>query len=408
MAKIVIASFGLAAHNTRLMPWRTVVEVAQGLRVRGHDVLIVSVSDRTNPPPLDNGDQVVTLKRQKMDEMRRRLGIVLGSQRIDAVFLPISWSGNTLMRELFDGLGTIRIGYLPGSAFEFPHLVGVIGKLPLRSLLPYLAQSLYPRPLLTRALSKLGLRALIANSDYSARRLASVTNIPVSTIAPGHDPVEALPPVITEPTVIPAPTRYFLFMGPPLPIRGTFILLDAYKKVADQADIPPLLCLFRSDANLDIMALRTRIERRWAHEKIHFVWTSLPQKTLQAHIKMSAAVIMPFLVVPSEIPLAVYEAAGMGKIVITTGPHGTGDFVSTFGEIVRAGDVDALANAMRKVALRNESREDYADVAALAAFNALDDWQTVADRWGSLVDQAKTIGTSANVAGEKTPKIESL
>ena len=78
MAKIVVASFGLSAHNTRLMPWRTVVEVAQGLRVRGHDVLIVSISDRTNPPPLDNGDQVVTLKRQKMDEMR---DIVLGSQR---------------------------------------------------------------------------------------------------------------------------------------------------------------------------------------------------------------------------------------------------------------------------------------------------------------------------------------
>lgn len=405
MDRTLIVTYGLAAHNTRLMPWRTVLEVAQGLRMRGHDVLVLSVADRSNPPPHMDSDRVITLTRQNVGEMRRALDAALGSQPVKTVFLPVAWSGNTLMRRLLDGIGTIRIGYLPGSTFEFRHLVRVVGKMPFRSLLPYLAQSLYPKHFFAHALAELNLRALITNSDYSTRRLATATGIPVMTIAPGRDPIEKLPLGGTEPAVLLAPAPYFLFMGPPLSIRGTYVLLDAYSRIADEVDIPPLLCLFRSDAHLDMATLRARIEQRWAHGKIHFVWTSLPPKALQHHIQMAAAVIMPFLIVPSEIPLAVYEAAGLGKTVITTGPHGTADFVSSFGECVYPGDADGLAAAMRKVAQRIASSGDCDSARARAAFRALNDWQTVADRWGALADQTTTTGKATHMAGENTTTI---
>jgi glycosyltransferase involved in cell wall biosynthesis len=339
--------------------------------------------------------------------MRRVLDAALGSQPVKTVFLPVSWSGNMLMRRLLDGIGTIRIGYLPGSTFEFRHLVRVVGKMPFRNLLPYLAQSLYPQRFFARSLAELKLQALITNSDYSTRRLAIATGIPVITIPPGRDPIEAFPSDGNEPEVLLAPAKYFLFMGPPLSIRGTYVLLDAYSRIAAETDIPPLLCLFRSDAHLDMETLRARIEQRWAHDKIHFVWTSLPPQLLQKQIQMAAAVIMPFLIVPSEIPLAVYEAAGMGKTVITTGPHGTGDFVSSFGECVHPGDVGALADAMRKVALRLASREDYDNSRARAAFREVNDWQTVADRWGVLAEQITTSGTFTHTAIDTTTKITS-
>ena len=402
MARILIATYGLADHNTRLMPWRTVVEVAQGLRRRGHEVLVLSITDRTDPPPPTAGGMVATLARQDIGKMRQALAAALGTQPVDAVFVPVSWSGNRLMRRLLDGIGTTRIGYLPGSVFEFRHLLRVIGKMPLRSLLPYLAQSLYPHSLLARALADLKLQALIANSDYSTRRLAAVTDIPVVTIAPGCDPVAARPDPGTDPAELHAPAPYFLFIGPPLAIRGIFILLDAYSRIADDPEVPPLLCLFRSDAHLDMAALRARIERRWTHAKIHFVWESLPPRALQAHIRKAVSIIMPFLVVPSEIPLAVYEAAGMGKTVITTGPHGTGDFVSTFGETVPAGNVRALAAAMRKVARQLASRESPDNERARAASVTLDDWQTVADRWGAVAG----LDTSAPVDDRIAKMIE--
>jgi glycosyltransferase involved in cell wall biosynthesis len=384
--RTLIVTYGLAPHNTSLMPWRTVLEVAQGLRMRGHDVLVLSVADRGNPPPYMDSDRIITLTRQDVGEMRRALNAALGSQPVKNVFLPVDWSGNMLLRRLLDGIGTIRIGYLPGGTFEFRHLVRVVGKMPFRSLLPYLAQSIYPKHFLSHALAELNLRALITNSDYSTRRLATATSIPVITIAPGYDPIEKLPLEGTEPAALLAPAPYFLFMGPPLAIRGTYVLLDAYSRIVDDVDIPPLLCLFRADAHLDMAALRARIEQRWAHDKINFVWASLPPQVLQRHIQMAAAVIMPFLIVPSEVPLAVYEAAGLGKTVITTGPNGTADFVSTFGECVYPGDSDGLAAAMRKVAHRIACRGDYENSRARAAFRALNEWQTVADRWGALAD----------------------
>lgn len=402
MAKILIATFGLAAHNTRLMPWRTVLEVAQGLRFRGHDVSVLSVADRGNPRAHFDADRVMTLARQDAGQMRRALEAALDTKSIDIVFLPVGWSGNTLMRRLLDGIGTIRIGYLPGSAFEFRYLVRTIGKMPFRNILPYLVQSVYPQRLLTRALAKLKLQAVITNSDYSTRHLAATTDIPVATIAPGRDPVKPVPPKAVESTVLLAPAPYFLFMGPPLSIRGTYVLLDAYSGIADETGVPPLLCLFRSDAHLDMPALRERIEQRWSHNKIYFVWTSLPPEELQAHIQMAGSVIMPFLIVPSEIPLAVYEAAGMGKTVITTGPSGTGDFVSAFGESVRPADAGALAAAMLEVALRIATGKNSYSARARAAFDALDDWQSVADCWGTLAGLTVSTDITTISDGAKT------
>lgn len=397
MAKILIASYGLAAHNIRLMPWRTTLEVARGLRVRGHDVHILSIADKNNPEPYTDGDNIITLARQEPSEMRHALEDAMGTKIIDAVFLPVSWSGNILMRRLLNGIGSVRIGYVPGSAFEFRYLVRAINKMPLRSLLPYFAQSLYSKRLLKRALAKLNLQALITNSNYSSRSLAATTDIPVETIAPGRDPAKAVPQQAIEPSALLSPAPYFLFMGPPLPIRGTYVLLDAYIQIADEADVPTLLCLFRSDAHLDMPALRKSIEQRWSHDKIHFVWTSLSPKELQAHIQMSVAVIMPFLVVPSEIPLAIYEAAGMGKTVITTGSSGTGDFVSAFGETVLPADAGALADAMRRVVQQITVGQNCDNARARAAFAALDDWQSVADRWGTLAGMTALTGITTIV-----------
>ena len=383
MARILIATFGLAAHNTRLMPWRTVLEVATGLRARGHNVRVLSISDKTNPPPFVDGDSVVTLPRRRGQKMRRSLNAWLGSENFDVVFLPVSCSANSLMRKLLKGIGDVRIGYLPGSIFDFKQLTRAIGRMPFCAILPYLAQSMFPGLLLAHALEALQLQGLITNSNYSTRRLARLTDIPVFTIPPGRDTVDDLLAPADGSTVLQAQPPYLLFMGPPLPIRGVFVLLDAYLQIADHPDVPPLLCLFRADAHLDVSTLSTKIEKRWHHEKIRFVWKSLTPQDLQTHVQMAAAVIMPFLIVPSEIPLAIYEAAGMAKTVITTGPNGTAEFVSKFGLVVRPGDADALAETMLELVRRIDPGQISDNAQARAAFAALDDWQGVADRWGA-------------------------
>ena len=388
MASILIASFGLTERNKRLMPWRTVLEVAAGLRSRGHKVVVLSIADvGTTLDPAADMDraaehETITILREEIAVMRKTMHHLLNNANFDALFIPVSWSHNCMMRGLLRGFTGIRIAYLPGSVFELRHLLRAVGKLPLADLLPYVAQAVFPAMLVRRALDDLGVKAVIANSDYSRDKLARQITQPVLTIAPGRDPVLAfLRGEELYAHELHAKPPFFLYMGPPLPIRGAFVLLDAYLKIADSPSVPPLLCLFRSDAHLDIEKIKVDVERRWMHDKLIFVWSSLEPMALQAHIDNAVAIVMPFLVVPSEIPLAVYEAAGMGKTVITTQPHGTGDFVDKFGETVSVGSSDSLADALRRTIEIGPSR---VNLKALAAFQDLEDWQATALRWEAI------------------------
>lgn len=384
MARILIASFGLTPHNMRLMPWRTVLEVADGLRVKGHTVTVLSIADKGRPPIEAPERGIFTIQRQRAVDMRQKLLALAGRSGFDVMFIPVSWSRNRLMRDLLAEFDGIRIAYMPGSVFELGQLLPLLGKMPLRSLLPYLAQATFPSPLLRRSLTDLGVGAVITNSDYSRDHLARRIAQPVVTIAPGRDPVISQPEGGSKSARLHAEAPYFLFMGPPLAIRGVFVLLDAYLKVANDPDMPPLLCLFRSDAHLDMPKLKSMIEQRWSNDKLHFVWDSLEPSALQSHIEHAMAIVMPFLVVPSEIPLAVYEAAGMGKTVITTRPHGTGDFVSKFGETVKVGNVSALASALLRTARAARNGPSSGNGKALTAHEGLETWQATADRWEML------------------------
>lgn len=364
------------------MPWRTVLEVAAGLRARGHEVVVLSIADIGRPMEHEVERGTITIRREDIRVMRKTLLRLLGETIFDAMFIPVSWSHNRMMRELMKGIGGVRIGYLPGSVFELRHLLRAIRKMPLNSLLPYIVQAVFPKSLVRRALDALGVQAVIANSDYSRNKLAHYITQPVVTIAPGRDPLHASSRGEEQLAhELFAKPPFFLFMGPPLPIRGAFILLDAYLKIADRPSVPPLLCLFRSDAHLDIETIKADVERRWSHNKLAFVWSSLDPVALQTHIDNAVAIAMPFLVVPSEIPLAVYEAAGMGKTVITTKPHGTGDFVDKFGETVPVGDSDSLADALLRTI---ESGPSTLNSKAIAAYQSLEEWPTIARRWEAL------------------------
>jgi glycosyltransferase involved in cell wall biosynthesis len=108
---------------------------------------------------------------------------------------------------------------------------------------------------------------------------------------------------------------------------------------------------------------------------------------LDAFLGACYAVVLPFLLVPSEIPLAVLEAAGHGKPVITTGPGGTADFVQEFGLAVPAGHSRALAAALLRLL---EDPQLYAEKCrgAERVYAAHPTWEETARSWLSVAERA--------------------
>jgi glycosyltransferase involved in cell wall biosynthesis len=183
---------------------------------------------------------------------------------------------------------------------------------------------------------------------------------------------------------------FYLFLGPPTAIRGIGPLLRAFGILAQARSDVCLLCLFRSDPGSDVAGIRRRIESSPHAERILCVWGSVGKGDLDAFLDACHAVVLPFLLVPSEIPLAVIEAAGHGKPVLTTGPGGTADFVRDFGLAVPAGHSSALAEAMRRL-LDDQQLHAEKSAAAQRLYAAHPTWEQVAQSWLAVADRALEI-----------------
>jgi glycosyltransferase involved in cell wall biosynthesis len=220
-------------------------------------------------------------------------------------------------------------------------------------------------------------------------------------VVPPGKPVDRTPAKGDEPIVFNAAQNklagrpFYLFLGPPTGIRGIRQLFQAFELLAGKRPDVCLVCLFRSDSQTDVAArlsspksdIRRKVEGGPYAGRIVCVWKSVGRADLNAFLEGCYAVVLPFLLVPSEIPLAVIEAAGHRKPVITTGPGGAADFVREFGLAVPSGHSKALAQAMLRL-LEDGQLYTHKCRAAQRVSAAHPTWDQVAQLWLSTAEKA--------------------
>jgi phosphatidyl-myo-inositol dimannoside synthase len=295
------------------------------------------------------------------------------------------------------------VWYVPGACYLLRQALRAVPDLGVRTALPFLIQSIYPKRRLLRKLRSPATNLMITASEFnrSAVCRAGWPAGDVFVVPPGR-PAQRLPTNGDEPAIFHAAQRqlagrpFYLFLGPPTGIRGIRQLLQAFDLLADERPDVCLVCLFRSDPGADVAGLRRRMESEPYAERTVCVWQSVGQIDLDAFLEACYAVVLPFLLVPSEIPLAVIEAAGHRKPVITTGPGGTADFVRDFGLAVPSGRSKVLARAMLRLL---DDRLLYAHKCRQAqrAFAAHPTWDQVAQLWLSVAREAMGRNTPINL-----------
>jgi glycosyltransferase involved in cell wall biosynthesis len=285
------------------------------------------------------------------------------------------------------------VAYFPGGVYDLAACLYALRRLGFRATLPYLLDSLIPPQHLIHCLARAGFSDVIVLSELTGRVVADAgwPRDRTHCLLPGKDapqdtPHAAIPREIAQWL---GDDAYLLFMGPPSRIRGIFELLTAFEIAARQYTSVRLVCLFRADDKLDADIIRTIIERSAYRERIHAVWESVSRPELHAFMRETLAIVMPFVLVPSEIPLAIIEAMAFGKPVITTSPGGTGEFVSQFGFAPTVGDTMELADAMLSLAGDQSVRQDKAR-RARDLHEQLNDWRGMADRWMAVAQMALT------------------
>lgn len=374
--KNIIYIADLDIDNARLMPWRVPLEVVK--HWPGNDVPEIwsgGDRERAEGPVSISGVSVRPVPRIRGDlaglpELLRQFGS-------GTVYFPIAFSRTYSNAEKVEKASGCRIvWYLPGGWFSLRQCLSALKYMPFRRVMPYLIQALFPKRGFFRSLGAGRLRPLINFSDYSSRRAAR--------FYPGRALFTALPGVdnpVRATTSDTAGGSYLLFFGPASAIRGAEVLLRAFEHAADKLpeEIRLHLCI-RADGNVDAEPLRKRVAASQVAGRIDCRWDSLTREEVEGELNGCLAVVKPFLIVPSEIPLAVIESAARGKPVLCSGPDGTGDYASRFGLVSRHGDWRGLAKNIELIATDAELRKRLMKRAVETAGNALD-WSECAAVW---------------------------
>ena len=267
----------------------------------------------------------------------------------------------------------------------------------LRASLPYMLELFYEKIRDARFFHRHGIKQAVTMSQLHKSMLcrAGWSADRVTYIPPGKDgeednagvPAPGLPAEFIEWL---GERNYILFMGPPAAIRGVFELLEAFELAAARQENLVLVCLLRDDAELDAEKIKSTLATMRYRERVYVVWQSVERAVLHAYLKGCRSVFLPFILVPSEIPLAIIETMACGKPVVTTGPSGTGEFVRQCGAVTELGDGGALADEMIRLVTDESYYQALCD-ASSAAYREHPTWGEVAERWLQVARQAVSL-----------------
>jgi glycosyltransferase involved in cell wall biosynthesis len=407
LVRMAIYTCDLTKENQHLMPWRMVLEIGRGANQAAHQATVLSgVPHPAQDGWTSDGCPVEEMAKPYSEEATDDLRRIVHRDRFDILFWPVAWWVDRQQRNLLRNVSLPIVWYVPGACYPLRQAMRAIPKVGVRATAPFLLQSVYPKRQVVRTLRRPAASLMITASEFT-RAAACRAGWPaadVFVVPPGRPP-DRLPANGDEPRIFHAVQSklagrpFYLFLGPPTGIRGIGQLLEAFDSLACRRFDVCLVCLFRSDPGSDVTSIRRKLETSLSAYRIVCVWESVGRTDLDAFLEACYAVVLPFLLVPSEIPLAVIEAAGHGKPVITTGPGGTADFVRDFGLAVPAGRSHALAHAMLRLL---DDTPLYAQKCAAAqrvyAAHAL--WDEVAQSWLSVAEKA--IQRTAQVAVKGT------
>jgi len=407
--RIAIYTSDVTQENRYLMPWRMVLEIGNAACKAGHQMRILSGRRDPTADPWAYGDcPVEEIAKPYSDGATESLQRAIQRNQCDVLFWPVAWYGARRQGDWLRKTSLPIVWYVPGACYSLRQAIRAVSGLGVRSALPFLMQSVYPKRLFLKRIWSPATGLMITASEFTrlAVRRAGWPADDVFVVPPGK-PADGMPAHGDEPIVFNtlqsklAGRPFYLFLGPPTRIRGIRPLLKAFDWLAGQRTDVWLVCLFRSDSLTDVAEVRRQVELAPPAERILCVWESVGRADLDAFLKACYAVVLPFLLVPSEIPLATIEAAGHHKPVITTGPGGTADFVREFGLAVPSSRSKALAEAMLRLL---DDQQLYARKchAAQRAYAAHPTWDEVAQSWLAVAEKAVSRRAPPNV--EQDPR----
>ena len=368
----IFVAHGLRKGNARLQPWRYLYELAVRFAARQPVVIITDCDGQEFDEEWAPNLRVVGT-RLLSPRKRHALGTLINRFQPEQIW----WS--TTPRSVV---------YLPvWKQFSCPVTALVTCPLyPWRLLLRALAngvpwdeldvlvrQRIVPRWLFAKLLRSSVVAGVVTQSGNN-RKLLIAAGVPANKIR--HIPVgidsqdrgEITPVQVVEAQTMlgfPEDTTVFLYLGAVRRIRGIYALLDAFAIAAHDNQSIFLGVLARGADERLCGEVRGYCERLGIVDRVKVIGGWLTREQVWASIEACDVVTLPFVVVPSDVPIAILEAMARGKPVIASDVDGIPELVQGRGAVVDPLDSQALAQALLKFAGSVHYRQEMSDASRL-------------------------------------------
>jgi glycosyltransferase involved in cell wall biosynthesis len=369
--KALAISHGFARAKIRRQPWCYVHKVWRYLPEHGiHGVIVSDGYPRLAAYEEIDGVGVHHVRSVRCfpDLKNRPLQSILRSRQPDVVLWDV---GTTSLLHLGTG-GLTRaplVALFTSPTYRLSDVIRVGPRLmatEFRHLYVHLLAAATPRFLIRQALARVGFSAIIALTQEAKEGLigCGVPRDQIHVVAPGVDD-EWLDPSISHDDIVELRqkagledgTFLVLYLGDPSLPRGPDVLLRAVAQArVHSPHIRVLLLCRRSPGEYaaDERRLRRLASNLQQNNAVHFVSGYLPAEEVRHWVSAADLVALPFLVVPSEGPISILEAAAVGKPIVATAVDGIPSLLpSDAVRLVPPGDAEALARAILEVATRD-------------------------------------------------------
>ena len=405
VARILVVAFGLRNSNTRLQPWRYLVELGGGLVEGGHEVLFLGEESFHMPSTVRPSGIEVRNRRVRGRFLWTRRGLTarIKGENPDLVIFPISRS-TVFYRFALKEIGAPIVGVVTASPPTLSDVLRTRGSWIGRDLLELAAillDATIPEQLIGSLLRHKAFRHFVTLSIRSQEWLIAlgVPSTKVSVIVPGSDSRE-FPDgphgQAREPYGVADGDFLFCYLGSPAFYRGSDLLIRGFQRAFKHTNSIKLLYLLRTQENPEHLDLYADLLQRMAHKsglqgRVLFVRDRLSHEELRVAVAAADAVVLPFKLLQAECPLSVIEVVESGVPLITVPLDGIPDLVRGTQTVLVPSRDRELAQAMTNIV--NEWRGHLQDSRAIVHAPAFAPWSTVRERLASVATAALNGGS---------------
>lgn len=380
--KVLFYTFGMVAGTEHLMPWRTLVEVARHMNSTGQFQAAICSAQSPGPPRDYNGVPIINIEPSKSS---LRTEVKNGGWEV--LYYPVTYRQGLKSQAELATIPAMVIAYIPGGLCPLSGSLqlGLTGHVGIAK--PYLMDTIIPHGILARKLHEAGVDRIICQSPLTAKDavLHGWKKENVFCALPGIDRLQEIKKddsLLNELGL--EGKRFLLFSGAPAPTRGAVIALKAYDKYASLIPDVKLVMLMRRDVSSDFSEFEKATRTIEHKDSVIISYDRLTRHQLFAFFENAWAVLLPFLIVPSEIPLTFFEVMSFGTPIITFHNGGTTDYLKEGLMIAKRRSRKALGNAIVGICSDKRLREQLAQ-SARDLMVKHPSWEQTAMVWESAI-----------------------